>query len=273
MQVYDSDLKPIPIISQMQAIWEKRGLLKILVVRDLTIRYKRSIIGVWWSLLNPLFTTAVLFWVFNTVFKSRMADGTAFLPYLLSGVLLMTLFNQGLNMSADSIAGGSGIFTKIFIRPEIFAMSATISSAINFFIGLVPLTVVLLISHKLPGIQAPLVLVVALCMTLFTTGLGLLLAIAYINFDDSRNLMAIFLLALQYMTPVFYPISALGPHTRAVIQLNPLTSYAAVYRDVFGNNYQATYLNWLMMLGSAFFSFCLGFYIFQRSWPKVVAKL
>lgn len=273
LQYYDSAVRQTPIISQIRAVWEKRGLLKILIVRDLTIRYKRSIIGVWWSLLNPLFTTAVLFWVFNTVFKSRMADGTAFLPYLLSGVLLMTLFNQGLNMSAESIASGSGIFTKIFIRPEIFAISATISSAINFFIGLFPLTIVLLISKKLPGWQAPLVIVVALCMTLFTTGLGLLLAIAYINFDDSRNLMQIFLLALQYMTPVFYPISVLGPHTRAVIQLNPLTSYAAVYRHVFGNNFEATYLNWLMMVLSSLVSFCVGFYVFQRAWPKVVAKL
>ena len=272
-QVYDSDIKQTPIISQVKGVWEKRGLLKILVIRDLTIRYKRSIIGVWWSLLNPLFTTAVLFWVFNTVFKARMADGTAFLPYLLSGVLLMTLFNQGLNMSADSIASGAGIFTKIFIRPEIFALSATFSAAVNFLIGLFPLTIVLLISHKLPGWQSPLVLVVALCMTMFTTGMGLLLAIAYINFDDSRNLMQIFLLALQYMTPVFYPISALGPHTRAVIELNPLTSFVAVYRDVFGNNYNASLFNWCMMFGSALLSFSVGFIVFQRSWPKVVAKL
>lgn len=273
MQVYDSAEKQTPIISTLRDVWDKRGLLKLLVVRDLTIRYKRSFIGVWWSLLNPLFTTAVLFWVFNTVFKSRMADGTAFLPYLLSGVLLMTLFNQGLNMSADAIAGGAGIFTKIFIRPEIFALSATISAAINFFIGLFPLTLVLLISHKLPGWQSPLVIVVVLCMTLFTTGCGLLLAIAYINFDDSRNLMQIFLLALQYMTPVFYPISVLGPHTRAVIQLNPLTSFAAVYRDVFGNNYNASPLNWAMMIGTAIFCFVVGFSTFQKAWPKVVAKL
>jgi ABC-type polysaccharide/polyol phosphate export permease len=110
-------------------------------------------------------------------------------------------------------------------------------------------------------------------MVLFTTGLGLMLAIAYVNFDDSRSLISIFLLALQYMTPVFYPINVLGPHTRAVIELNPLTSYLAVFRDVFGNNYIASFNNWLMMGGSSLAMFALGFYVFQRAWPRVVAKI
>jgi hypothetical protein len=273
LQVYDSDVKQTPIISQIKGVWEKRGLLKLLVSRDLTVRYKRSVIGIWWSLLNPLFTTAVMFWVFNTVFKARMPDGTAFLPYLLSGVLVMTLFNQGLTMAADSIATGAGVLTKVYVRPEIFALSATISSAINFLFGLIPLTLVLAISHKLPGWGFPLTILVLGCMTLFTTGLGLVLAIAYVNFDDSRSLIQIMLLALQYMTPVFYPLSVLGPHTRVVIEANPLTSYVSVFRDVFGNNYVASLNNWLMMGISSLVMFCLGFYIFQRAWPRVVAKI
>jgi ABC-type polysaccharide/polyol phosphate export permease len=195
------------------------------------------------------------------------------LPYLLSGVLVMTLFNQGLTMAADAIATGAGVLTKVYVRPEIFAFSATISSGINFLFGLVPLTLVLAISHKWPGWQFPLALLVVLCMTLFTTGLGLMLAIAYVNFDDSRSLIQIFLLALQYMTPVFYPISVLGPHTRSVIELNPLTSYLSVFRDVYGNNYTATPFNWVMMFGSALAMFSVGFYVFQRAWPRVVAKI
>jgi ABC-type polysaccharide/polyol phosphate export permease len=214
-----------------------------------------------------------MFWVFNTVFKARMPDGTAFLPYLLSGVLLMSLFNQGLTMAADAIASGAGVLTKIYVRPEIFAFSATISSAINFLFGLVPLTLVLAISHKWPGWQFPLVIVVIVCMTLFTTGMGLMLAIAYVNFDDMRSLIQIVLLALQYMTPVFYPLSALGPHTKRVIELNPLTSYLSVFRDIFGDNYVASTSNWMMMIASSIVMFCVGFYIFQNKWASVVAKI
>ena len=273
MQVYDSSVKQTPVISQLKAIYESRGLLRLLVARDLTVRYKRSVIGIWWSLLNPIFTTAVMFYVFNTVFKSRLPNGQAFLPYLLSGVLLMMLFNQGLTMGADSIATSAGVLTKVYVRPEIFALSSTISSAINFFIGLIPLTAVLLISGQTPTWKFPLVIIVVGCMTLFATGFALLLSIAYINFDDSRSLITIFLMALQYMTPVFYPISVLGPHTKRVILLNPLTSYLQVFRDVFGSNAVATFHEWLMMGGSAVTLFLIGFIVFMRRWPKVVAKL
>jgi len=273
MQVYDSSIRQTPVISALMGVWEKRSLLKLLVARDLTVRYKRSVIGIWWSLLNPLFTTVVMFYVFNTVFKAKLPGGQAFLPYLLSGVLTMTLFNQGLTMAADSIATGAGVLTKVYVRAEIFAFSATISSAINFLFGLIPLTAVLLIFGKHPGIKTPLLLIFMLCMTLLTTGLGLLLAIAYVNFDDSRSLINIFLLALQYMTPVFYPISALGPHTQKVIHLNPLTSYLQVFRDVYGGNAHATLNEWTMMITTSLIFFTLGFYVFGRTWPKVVAKL
>jgi ABC-2 type transport system permease protein len=273
MQVYDSSVRLTPVISQVKSIYENRGLLRLLVVRDLTVRYKRSIIGVWWSLLNPLFTTAVLYYVFNTVFKYKLAGGAPFLPYLLSGVLLITLFNQGLTMGADAIATGAGVLTKVYVRPEIFAASASISSAINFLIGLVPLTIVLAIYHKTPTWHFPVVLLVILCMTLFTTGLSLLLAIAYINFDDSRSLINIFLMALQYMTPIFYPISLLGPHTRAVIQLNPLYSFLQIFRREFGNVGVSTQQNWEIMVATSIIAFIGGFYLFSKSWPKVVAKL
>ena len=273
MQVYDSSVRLTPVISQVKSIYENRGLLRLLVVRDLTVRYKRSFIGVWWSLLNPLFTTAVLYYVFNTVFKSKLPGGAPFLPYLLSGVLLITLFNQGLTMGADAIASGAGVLTKVYVRPEIFAASASISSAINFLIGLVPLTIVLAIYHKTPTWHFPVVLVVIACMTLFTTGLSLLLAIAYINFDDSRSLINIFLMALQYMTPIFYPITLLGPHTRVVIQLNPLYSFLQIFRREFGNVGVSTPQNWEIMGATSAIAFIGGFYIFSKSWPKVVAKL
>jgi len=273
MKVYDSDVKMIPVISQVRAIWENRGLLGLLVRRDLTVRYKRSIIGIWWSLLNPLFTTAVMYYVFNTVFKSRLPSGAPFLPYLLSGVLLMAFFNQGLTMGADSVATGAGVLTKVYVRPEIFAASSAISSAINFLIGFIPLTVVLLIAKVHPGINSPLVLVVILCMTLFVTGLALLLSIAYINFDDSRSLISIFLMALQYMTPVFYPISVLGPHTKRVILLNPLTSYLDIFRSVYGGGTTATSHEWVVMIASSIIAFILGFWVFIKKWPRLVGKL
>ena len=273
VKVYDSNERQIPVVSQIKSIYDNRGLLRLLVVRDLTVRYKRSVIGVWWSLLNPLFTTAVMYYVFNTVFKSKLPNGAPFLPYLLSGVLLITFFNQGLTIGADAIATGAGVLTKVYVRPEIFAVSAAISSAVNYLIGLAPLAVVLAIYRKTPTWHFPLILLVVFCMILFTTGLSLLLGIAYVNFDDSRSLINIFLLALTYMTPIFYPVEALGPHTREVILLNPLTSFLQIARHEFGNGAISTLRNWEIMGGCSVLSFVMGFYFFSKLWPKVVAKL
>ena len=176
-------------------------------------------------------------------------------------------------MGADSVATGAGVLTKVYVRPEIFAVSAAISSAINYLIGLAPLAVVLAIYRKTPTWHFPMILLVVLCMILFTSGLSLILSIAYINFDDSRSLINIFLLALTYMTPIFYPVEALGPHTRQVILLNPLTSFLQIARHEFGNGAISTLRNWEIMGGSSVLSFIFGFYFFIRFWPKVVAKL
>jgi ABC-type polysaccharide/polyol phosphate export permease len=133
--------------------------------------------------------------------------------------------------------------------------------------------VVLLITGKHPGIKAPLVLVVMFFLILLTVGMSLFMAVAYISFDDSKSLIAILLLMLQYMTPVFYPISVLGPHTLRVIKLNPLTAFLTVFRDVFGNNGSATLGTWAYMVASSLVIFIGGLYFFMRKWPKVVAKL
>ena len=273
MKVYDSNDRLIPVFSQFKAIYDSRGLLRLLIIRDLTVRYKRSVIGVWWSLLNPLFTTAVMFYVFNSVFKAKLPNGAPFLPYILTGVLLINFFNQGLTMGADAIASGSGILTKVYVRPEIFAVSGAISSAINFTIGLIPLTAVLIFYHKTPTWRFPIVILVTICMVMFTTGLSLLLSIAYINFDDSRSLIQIFLMALQYMTPLLYPISVLSSKTRAVVELNPLTSFLQIFRREFGHGAVSTLHNWEVMFISAAASLGIGLFVFIKQWPKVMAKM
>ena len=147
------------------------------------------------------------------------------------------------------------------------------SNAINFFIGLIPLTLVLLISHQTPTWKFPLVRLVVFSMTLFSTGLSLLLSITYINFDDSRSLINILLLVLQYMTPVFYSLSALGPNTQRVISKNPLTSFLNVLRENWGNTYNGTIHDWIYLASFSSVVFIAGSYLFAKWWPKGVTKL
>lgn len=273
MQVYDSAERRVPVLYQIQEIYKHRSLLRLLIIRDLTVRYKRSVLGVGWSLLNPILTTTVMFYVFNTVFMRGLQNRETFLPYLFAGVLLSTFFNQGVNFAADSVAGGAGLLNKVYVRPEIFAMSGTISSAVNFIFGLIPLTIVVFVMNRSLDIKALLIIPIILCMILMTTGLGLLFAIAYLEFDDARHLIQVFLMLLTYMTPVFYSLSALGPNTQKVIEKNPLTSFLNVFRESWGGTFQGTLHDWTYLASFSVAIFVIGFYLFSKWWPKGVTKL
>ena len=273
MQIYDSAERRIPVISQLQDIYKNRSLLRLLIVRDLTVRYKRSVLGVGWSLLNPILTTTVMFYVFNTVFMRGLQNRETFLPYLFAGVLLSTFFNQGVNFAADAISGGAGLLNKVYVRPEIFALSGTISSAINFIFGLIPLTLVVFFMNRSLNYRAILIIPIIFLMVLLTTGLGLLFAIAYIEFDDSRHLIQVLLMLLTYMTPIFYSIESLGPRTQKVIGKNPLTSFLNVFRESWGNTFNGSLHDWVYLSSFSVIVFVLGFYLFAKWWPKGVTKL
>jgi ABC-2 type transport system permease protein len=270
---YDSSKKTRPVTGLLQYLIVNRSLLGILIKKELAVRYKKSVIGIWWSLLNPLLTTAVLFYVFNTAFKSKIAEANHFIPYILCGVLVITFFNQSLTMISDSITGNSNIFTKMYVRPEMFAIAAAIAAAINFGFGLFPLVIVAFWSGVHVGLSAIAIIYVLLCLILIAIGLGLLCAVSYIFFEDFRSIIQLLIMVLGYMTPVFYPLSVLGPHTRPIIEANPLTSILAIFRSHFGHLELSTQDNWVY---SGIFSvgiFISGIYIFEKLWPKAVVKL
>ena len=169
-------------------------LIRLLVARDLTIRYKRSVIGIGWTLLNPMLTSIVMWFVFSFVFASRLPSGQQFAPYLMAGILLNTFFNQGLMLSAESIASNGGVLTKIYVPPQIFAISSALAGLVNFFIGMIPLAVVCFLSGQSLAWSLPLVLVVGICLAFLVAGLGLALSIVFIRFDDTRNIVSVLLI-------------------------------------------------------------------------------
>lgn len=273
IKIYDSDATPIPVIALFEQIIKSTALISVLVKKDLTVRYKRSIIGIWWSLLNPLLTTVILFYIFNTAFKGKIANGEFFIPYILSGVLVITFFNQSLTMITDSISSNANIFTKINVRPELFAVAASISATINFIFGLVPLIIVSILTGVQIGWSALALVYVLICMMFTVVGLGLLAAISYIFFEDFRSIIQLIVTVLGYMTPVFYPISVLGPHTRPIIEANPLTSILSIFRHYVGNLEKCDWTNWLYSGCFSVGVFILGICVFEKLWPKAVTRL
>jgi ABC-2 type transport system permease protein len=248
-------------------------LIRLLVGRELTLRYKRSIIGIGWTLLNPMLTSFVLWIVFSYIFGSKLPGDQQYAPYLFAGILLNNFFSQGMLASAESIASNGAIFTKIYIPPQVFAISSAFASFINFLIGLIPLTLVVYISGTNLSWTFPLTLLIAFLMILLVSGLGLILSITFIRFDDTRNVVNVSLLMLLYLTPVFYPLSALSPRLQQLIGLNPMTSFLDCFRWAFSTNETATWGDWFYISIVSAAVFYLGVYIFKKYWARTVTML
>ena len=248
-------------------------LIRLLVGRELTLRYKRSVIGIGWTLLNPMLTSFVLWVVFSFVFAGKLPDGQQYAPYLMAGIVLNSFFNQGLMISAESIASNSGVLTKIYVPPQIFPISVALAGLVNFFIGLIPLAIVVFISGQTLAWTLPLVLVVGICLAFLTAGLGLALSIVFIRFDDTRNIVNVLLMILMYLTPIFYPVTVMNSTMQTIIHWNPLTSYLDIFRWAFSNNATPTMFSWIYMSIWSIFAILMGTYVFKKYWPRTVAML
>ncbi|GMQ94818.1 MAG: ABC transporter permease [Acidimicrobiia bacterium] len=270
---YDSDHARKPLASEVSNLWNHRGLIRLIVTRDLTVRYKRSTLGVWWTLLNPLLTTGVMWVVFGNFFRFDIKSDVPYIVYLLSGILLITYFAQAVLASGSAIVNSAGILTKVYVPPEVFSVSAAIAAAVNFVISLA----ILLIIQLITGVGVPwtvvFIPVVVLAMLALTAGLGLLIAAAAVHFFDVLDLTGVAIQLIGYLTPTFYPLAFVPEKFQWMIKINPLYSYLTVFRDVVYGNAGAELWMWAYMIVSAVVILVVGVYLFSRSWRRLVILL
>ena len=271
--IYDSEARGKVFADTFRAFWDYRELIVLLVRRDITVRYKRSFLGLLWTLLNPLLTSLVLWFVFIQIFSAKLPDGTQFAPYLLAGVLLVTFFTQGFNQAADSIAQGSGILMKIYVPPQVFAFAGALSNAVNFCFGLFALAFVSLITGDGMSWAFPLTIVVIVCMLVYVTGLGLLVAVIYVRYDDTRSIISILISFMMYLSPIFYPKEILNETMLRVVNANPLTSYLDVFRYVFSNTGSVSWADWVYMSVFSIVILFVGIRSFAKAWPRTVVMM
>ncbi len=269
---YDSDRARRPLISEFKNMWEHRGLVRLLVARDLTVRYKRSVLGVWWTFLNPLLTTAVLFIVFGQFFRFEI-PGVPYIVYLLSGILLITYFSQATIAAGSAIVNNAGILSKVYVPAEVFSFSSAAAAAANFVISLL----ILLIVQIITGVGIPWTIVLVplpiLAMLGLTAGLGLLIASAAVRFFDVIDFSVVLIQLVAYLTPSFYPIAIVPDKFLPLIYANPLYSYLVVFRAfVYGGVIPPTW-NLVYMVVSAVVALALGVWVFSRSWKSLVVVL
>ena len=191
----------------------------------------------------------------------------------MAGVLIITFINQGIQSAAEAIAGNGSILTKVYVRPQIFTISSALASLVNFAIGMLPFILVVYISGQHIVWTFPLVFVVGFFLALMIAGIGLMFSILYIRFDDARNIVALLLMLLTYLTPIFYPINILNENMQNVVNANPFTSYVNCIRWAASNNSEATLTNWIVVILTGLITPIIGSLIFKKFWPRTVAML
>ena len=200
-----------------------------LVLRDIKIKYKRSILGFAWSILNPLLMMIVMSIVFSTIFKTDIKN---FPMYLITGQVIFTFFSEATNMAMLSIIGNGGLIKKVYIPKYIFPLSKVMFSFTNMLFSLVAVVIVA-IATKLPITPAILLFPLPLIYVfIFSLGVGLLLASYAVFFRDLLHLYGILLLIWTYLTPIFYPITILPENVKKVIMFNPMFVYIDNFREI-----------------------------------------
>ena len=207
------------VMNAIAAMKKYRFLIEQLVSRDFKTKYKRSVLGVFWSFLHPLLMMCVQYFVFSTLFKS---DIPYFAAYLIIGTVMFNFLSESCGMTLTSILGNAGLITKVYMPKYIYPLTRTMSSMVNLGISLIPLILVCLVTGVHLTKAAILSLFFLMCLVIFCLGLGMLLATSMVFFRDTQFLWGVITMMWMYATPIFYPESILPPNLKFVHQLNPL---------------------------------------------------
>lgn len=194
-------------------------LIRQLVSRDFKAKYKRSVLGILWSLLNPVLTMLVQYIVFSSLFKSDIPN---FALYLIIGIVCYSFFNESVTMSLTSITGNAGLITKVYMPKYIYPFSRTVSSGVNLLLSLIPLFGMMLLTRT-PLRPAVLLLPFGLaCLFMLSLGLGMLLATLMVFFRDTQFLWGVASMLWMYLTPIMYPESIIPAQYVTLYKCNPL---------------------------------------------------
>jgi len=242
-------------------------LMRQLVSRDFKAKYKRSMLGIVWSFLNPLLTMMVQYVVFSTIFQS---DIPFFPAYLLSGIIMFTYFGEVTSMCLTSITGNAGLITKVYVPKVIYPISRTVSSTVNLFISLIPLLLVALLTRT-PMTKALLMIpFVTICAFMLSLGIGLLLSVLMVFFRDMQFLWSVINMMWMYATPIFYPESIIPSRFITVFKMNPLYHIVRAFRTILINGTSPEPKALLYCVIASVVPLVIGIWVFRKSQDKFI---
>ena len=251
-------------------------LMTQLISRDFKVKYKRSVLGVVWSLLNPILMLAVMAVVFSQMFMVRV-EGANYLVYLMTGIIMFNYFNEASTNAMTSVVDNFGLINKIYIPKYIFPIAKCLFIGINFLLTLIPWFAIILLSYAGLGeytchisINYLLLPYIFLCLFLFTVGIGLFLSCVSVFLRDVIYIYGIVTMIWNYVTPVFYSIEIIPQKVMFLFKLNPLYQYLTAARDVVLYSRCPSMSTLIAITGYSILAILIGTIVFKKNQDKFV---
>lgn len=266
------------MLSSLKELFEYKDLLLTLALKELKVRYKNSILGFLWSMLNPILMMLIFTFVFSLIAKFGIKD---FPLFLLIGLLPWNFFNLALAGATGSVVANGGLVKKVYFPREILPISVVVAELLNFLIAMGMLLVFLAIRGYPFLTYLPLVLLVVVIQTLMTIGLSLLLAGMNVYFRDIQYILGIVLLFMFYATPIIYPMSLVENSTLAkthawllpLYKLNPVTPLVIMYKSLLYEHVLPNWQYFAYALGWAAVLLVAGSLVFRKLAPKFAEEM
>ena len=268
--LYDSAVRPSPLVEELVELWRYRDLIVQLVRRDVVARYKRSVLGVLWTLLNPIGTMVIL----AVVFSHAFAGQRAYPAYVLCGLLAWNFLSQTTLSAMRQLVAAGGLLRRIYVPRTVFAAAAVGTGLVNLVLGLVPLLGIMLVSGVAirPSVLA--VPLAILTLAAVALGVGLALSVLAVYFNDAAELYTMLIPALFYLTPIIYPVGILPASVRRwLVTANPIHHLVSLFRTPLYEGHLPDPLTVTVGLGSALIALVTGWAIFTARADHIANRI
>lgn len=250
-----------------------RYLLGNLIARDLKVKYRRSVLGLLWSLLNPILMMIIL----NAVFSKLIGQGGVenYPMYLIVGQTLFVFFNEATSGALESIVGSSALMKKIYVPKYVFPLEKVLYAFVNLMFSMLAVIIVLFFRPVRFSVTMFLIPIPLLLLLIFAVGFGLALSALYAFFRDIKHLYSIILLAWMYLTPIIYPLSYVEDSflIGTVVKINPLTWYITYFREVFLYGLVPDFTTNVVCAAYSAGMLCLGLIFFRKTQDKFILHI
>jgi len=256
--------------SQIATLTRFRHLLFLMVKRDFVTRYRRSVLGVLWSLLNPLLIMLVMTMMFSTMFQMHIEN---FPVYLLGGQMIFGFYSEATNSSMGSILGSAGIIKKVYAPKYIFPVSRVVSSLVNMGFSLMAFMLVFIITRAPFHWTMLLIPIPLFYVFVFSLGIGMLLSALVVFFRDVIYLYGVAITLLMFLTPIFYSVEMLPARVYHLLHLNPLFHFVTYFRALTLDGAIPGLWSNIICIGFALAALCLGMYVKISKQDKYILYL